>query len=541
MARGSFAPRTETSPNGEGAALAAPDVSADVDAAIDRAYEDAISVTGSDQRYAWEDARDQLLSVALAAGRMDAVSAAVRIHVFRLLEKCRFPDAEVEMEWARGQLAEESGLRAELDIMQAVVDYYQDRLADAEGALAGVSAQYEELDVRARLDFDTTSVYVDAFRFDPDAQRRCLRLIDSLEGGTEPVPSMVPMVLSWLQFAAGEPINARRSADVAVQSAHDGESVRQFRLAERDVVTAADLLRRGLLEEFEEHIEVGLERARSAANRRELRRLLLLRWRSELLHYRSAAAAVSWGEADALSDRIPPLYTAARVGLEAWAAANVRVPADLWRGYGMFGWDGVLAGAERAASDRRSHSAKRLAEQLLSAKQRGYVCGFIWHVSVDRVLALLYLRMGQGSKALEAFSRAMAWAEAHESHVEYAMAAAQYAEVAEVIDRNVAPQEVRAIEEEALALLGSWDFPAEPIALQAARAWMASKQKSKRLTEAQRSVTELAARELTRAQIAELLGISPETVKRHQADVRGKYGVRTMESAVAIAKKLGDI
>jgi DNA-binding CsgD family transcriptional regulator len=61
------------------------------------------------------------------------------------------------------------------------------------------------------------------------------------------------------------------------------------------------------------------------------------------------------------------------------------------------------------------------------------------------------------------------------------------------------------------------------------------------LTPREREVLTLLARGLTGAQIAERLSLSPETIRIHVRNARGRLGARTRTHAIALALLRGEI
>jgi DNA-binding CsgD family transcriptional regulator len=68
-----------------------------------------------------------------------------------------------------------------------------------------------------------------------------------------------------------------------------------------------------------------------------------------------------------------------------------------------------------------------------------------------------------------------------------------------------------------------------------------SARSSPQLSPRQRDVIELVAEGLTSIQIAERLGVSPETVRTHLRNARLKLGASTKAQAVAVAMLRGEI
>jgi DNA-binding NarL/FixJ family response regulator len=499
----------------------------------------------SDPPRVWRDGFERCYRTAVEAENLVPALDILERRVGQLLADGNQREAEIEVHLAHDLLDDVPSAKLAVEIMLSRVLIHGGERVEAQElleqtVLEGRAARLPDVQ-RAQEALNRVLV----LQLDPGA-REALAVQRKRSSDRDAASNaMAASAGAGLAFMDGDVDEARRLIGEAI--AHPTNKGQGFYEPEQNAIEAAEAFARAEFDRAQSEVEKGLRRARSSGNTYAERSLLSLRMRHQILLIDRPGVTETWGEIQTLADRLSPPRAIAITGLGSAAdmviASRPRLIAGLREATTYTGFGGVLAAMEVLAVAGSRSSALSLRVWGEAALKRGVITAPDWPAHLDRVLALVNLRLGKQQRQVERLMRAAERADEMGHVVEAAIARLQYAETNEALGARTVSQSPTEARERGVEALLTWGIQPEPLALRAAQSVLRgnASRVTADLSKGQADVIQLLSEGLTYKQVGVRLGISWRTVQTQAKYAYAKLGAHDRADAIARARKRGEI
>ncbi len=498
----------------------------------------------SDPPRVWRDGFERCCWTAVEAENLVPALDVLERRVGQLLDVGNQREAEIEVHLAHDLLDDVPSAKLAVEIMLSRVLIHGGEREEAQELLEQTVTEARAArlpDVR-RAQEALNRVLV--LQLDPGA-REALAAQRKRSGADPDSDAAAAAAAAGLAFMDGEVDEARRLIGEAI--AHRTNKGKGFYEPEQNAIEASEAFARAEFDRALSEVEKGLRLARSADNTYAERSLLSLRMRHHILILDRTGVAETWAEIQTLADRLSPPRAIAITGLGSAAdmviASRPRLIAGLRDATTYTGFGGVLAAMEVLAVAGSRSSALSLRAWGESALKRGVITAPDWPAHLDRVLALVNLRLGKQQRQVERLMRAAERADEMGHVVEAAIARLQYSETNEALGARTVSQSPTEARERGVEALLTWGIQPEPLALRAAQSVLRgnASRVTADLSKGQADVIQLLSEGLTYKQVGVRLGISWRTVQTQAKYAYAKLGAHDRADAIARARRRGEI